>query len=339
MPVGMSATHMTQRRRRRRNSSPSAMRMAPSTTQMRIVGRRFRPFLVAPAAEPPPFGPARRCSSGAAVTSRGSRGGTVPRTARRRGGWRTISPWPFHGVPAWTAVWTGREMIVWGGFDHQPDRTPIGAAYSPTADRWRQLASFPLRARQWHTAVWTEREMVVWGGDDLVRPSFADGAAYDPRADTWRVLAPAPISGRYRHHAIWAGKEMIVWGGENGPSNLSDGAAYDPTTDSWRSLPPSPLAGRHWASVVWTGQDMIVWGGYNNERAFGGGLQAGGEQVAPPPDRPDQRPMPQLRCLDRRGVHPLGRHRGLRELRPSSSRRSGLQPVIGRALSVSRPKL
>jgi N-acetylneuraminic acid mutarotase len=62
-----------------------------------------------------------------------------------------------------TAIWTGTEMIVWGGelFD------PPGAAYNPAHDTWRSIATDSAPSgRADHTAVWTGSEMIVWGGSD-----------------------------------------------------------------------------------------------------------------------------------------------------------------------------
>ena len=69
-----------------------------------------------------------------------------------------------------TAVWTGDEMIVWGGaffdfgnFAWVPFST--GGRYNPSTDNWTptNLTSAP-DARYLHTAVWAGNEMIVWGG-------------------------------------------------------------------------------------------------------------------------------------------------------------------------------
>src|SRR5207245_2894679 len=63
-----------------------------------------------------------------------------------------------------TAVWSGDEMIIWGGFTNDSTGRRIalrdGAAYSPAAQTWRSLPTNTLYpARFLHTAVWTGREM------------------------------------------------------------------------------------------------------------------------------------------------------------------------------------
>jgi N-acetylneuraminic acid mutarotase len=64
-----------------------------------------------------------------------------------------------------TAVWTGSEMIVWGG--NNGLYLNDGGRYNPTANSWTAVSSSGApAARDEHTAVWTGSEMIVWGGND-----------------------------------------------------------------------------------------------------------------------------------------------------------------------------
>ena len=168
------------------------------------------------------------------------------------------------------SVWTGTEMIVWGGLADNGTLND-GARYNPATDTWRRIAPSPLAARFEPTAVWTGTEMIVFGGvliTDKWR-SYGDGARYNPATDTWTLLNPqgAPSS-RTVHSAVWTGKEMLIWGGRflNHPPELGypvAGASYDPATDSWTPIPTlgSP-EGRAGHAAVWNGQDMIIFGGW-----------------------------------------------------------------------------
>jgi hypothetical protein len=63
-----------------------------------------------------------------------------------------------------TAIWTGSEMIVWGGRGGT-GFLGDGAAYGPLGNAWRALpASFAPLARAEHTAVWTGTSVIIWGG-------------------------------------------------------------------------------------------------------------------------------------------------------------------------------
>ncbi len=61
-----------------------------------------------------------------------------------------------------TAVWTGTEMIVWGGGASGPTYLNTGGRYNPTTDSWTATsATNAPNARASHTAVWTGTEMSV----------------------------------------------------------------------------------------------------------------------------------------------------------------------------------
>jgi hypothetical protein len=185
-----------------------------------------------------------------------------------------------------TAVWTGREMIVWGGADGDHERVD-GAAYDPAADSWRRIADGPMGGYA-HTAVWTGREMIVWGGSDdyeaegsrgYPRSFLSTGAAYDPASDSWRTLEPAPLEPRGWHAAVWTGAELLIWGGVADCTQPTctypdDAGAYDPEAHTWREISAGPLPGRVDHTAVWTGSRMLVWGG--SPPGGGLGYQDGG---------------------------------------------------------------
>ena len=70
------------------------------------------------------------------------------------------------GRESHTAIWTGSEMLVWGGakgVGSSPYNT--GGRYNPVANSWAGLTTNGApSARRYHTAVWTGSKMVVWGG-------------------------------------------------------------------------------------------------------------------------------------------------------------------------------
>ena len=116
-----------------------------------------------------------------------------------------------------TAVWTGGEMIVWGGYDGSNDFNS-GYRYDPATDTWTATSTINApTAREYHTAIWTGSQMILWGGSvhDISYPNT--GGRYDPGTQTWIATntTNAP-TGRYGHTAVWTGSEMIVWGGYDG---------------------------------------------------------------------------------------------------------------------------
>ena len=162
-----------------------------------------------------------------------------------------------------TAVWTGSEMIVWGGDIPPFTYFNTGGRYTPATDSWiaTSTANAPA-ARTAHTAVWTGSEMIVWGGR-MNQGTFNSGGRYTPATDSWIATSTANApAARTAHTALWIGSEMIVWGGFDGNSDVNTGGRYDPNTDSWTatSTANAPTA-RDTHTAVWAGSEMIVWGG------------------------------------------------------------------------------
>ncbi|HXM34157.1 MAG TPA: kelch repeat-containing protein, partial [Pyrinomonadaceae bacterium] len=109
-----------------------------------------------------------------------------------------------------TAVWTGSEMIIWGGSDGISFFN-TGGRYNPSTDSWTATSTTNAPAGRFsHTTVWSGSEMIVWGG--LSTSGFLNtGGRYNPNTDSWTAttIANAPVA-RYDHTAVWSGSEMIV---------------------------------------------------------------------------------------------------------------------------------
>ena len=203
------------------------------------------------------------------------------------GRWRPLPPAPqaqlLLKTPGAAAVWTGRELLVWGG------QTPVdparaggatrpgdGLAYDPARRSWRLLAapprSLPASAGP---ALWTGRELLVVdaeGGRQVAGGGLA-GAAYDPVADLWRVLPASPrLSGGQLlgRTVLWAGTRLLVWtfwtspGGPPPTSPDPDGVAllaFDPAAGRWATLaaPSGPVrSSLARASLAWTGREILA---------------------------------------------------------------------------------
>ncbi|MGQ9898583.1 MAG: Kelch repeat-containing protein, partial [Acidobacteriota bacterium] len=171
-----------------------------------------------------------------------------------------------------TAVWTGSEMIIWGGAtlaDNRFSELRTGGRYNPATERWMPTRTDPTSsggadgapdARFDHTAVWTGDRMIIWGGATTSAQAFNSGGLYNPDSDTWVATNPngAPAA-RSGHTAIWTGREMIVWGDAG-----ATGGRYTPTFNFWRPVEtegaPDLTTGH---TAVWDAsrRQMVVWGG------------------------------------------------------------------------------
>ncbi len=202
----------------------------------------------------------------------GGYAGSAPYDAYRAG-WKyspTTDSWaPTSAVNAPEArtdhvtVWTGNEMIVWGGWDPVANNLTTGGRYNPTNDTWTPTtqANAP-QGRLRATAVWTGQEMIVWGGTTSNVGAQNTGGRYNPQTDSWTATSTANApAARFNHTAVWTGSEMIIWGGNSSSAIFGDGARYNPSSDSWTPTSPAGLEARRLHTAVWTGSEMIVWGG------------------------------------------------------------------------------
>lgn len=191
-----------------------------------------------------------------------------------------------------SSVWTGNELIVFGGRSSSHGLLADGGRYDPKTDSWQAIPKTPAgpTSRHYHSAIWTGTNsdsalsnlMIIWGGVTPAagRNEFDNkGWIYNNRTHLWKKMSSlhAP-SARTAHSATWTGKYMLIWGGmsEDKFANLTvlnDGALYDPAKDEWLPIPTegAPEA-RANAAAVWTGKTLLIYGGTN----FNGPIQKGG---------------------------------------------------------------
>jgi len=171
------------------------------------------------------------------------------------------------GRQSHSAVWTGSQMIVWGGYDTSGFVANTGGRYDAGTDSWTATTTNNAPTpRSGHTAVWSGSEMIVWGGYDGTL-GVNTGARYNPNTDSWTATSTSNVpGGRYDHTAVWTDSTMIVWAGiDDSFNDTNTGGKYNPATNSWAttSIINAP-DGRHFHTAVWTGSQMIVWGGYSS---------------------------------------------------------------------------
>jgi hypothetical protein len=179
------------------------------------------------------------------------------------GSWSSFPSGPLQARFGEVVVWTGRELIVWGGAARAGgEPLSSGAAYDPATRRWRMLPASPLSAA-YAAAVWTGSEMIVVGGD--ASGILADAAAYDPTSNRWRTLPSSPLGPLTNADALWTGQQVIVIGGRSRSDSVIASrsvAAYDPETNTWQLLPALPAMRNcdvYQVAALWTGGGLIAW--------------------------------------------------------------------------------
>lgn len=196
----------------------------------------------------------------------------------RQDSWRNIAvPQALGARHDISAVWTGKEVFLWGGFRRNGSSTEwiysggllnieSGAFHAVSApDFWSPRSStWEWDPRQ--TLIWTGDKAIVWGGIDN-KTNEPLGAIFNAEKASWSRMnvasewAPERLAG---HSAIWTGSKMVIWGGYNGTSdsarNITNmGGIYDPSDNSWvptvTSGAPKARAGHQ---AVWTGSRMVI---------------------------------------------------------------------------------
>jgi len=177
-------------------------------------------------------------------------------------------------------VWTGKELILWGGMNNGVPSNR-GRRYNPTTGLWTEISTTNApAARTRHSAVWSGTRMVVWGGDgggDPIYPPtvYASGGAYDPVTDTWTALPTPPfdsntgsIFARTGHKAVWTQYGMVVVGGSDGYNNQGQAfprtiARLSPNLASWTlSSAVGSGVGRYYHCLGTDGnRSIFLWGG------------------------------------------------------------------------------
>lgn len=194
------------------------------------------------------------------------------------GHWTTLPPAPIPARANALGIWTGSQVIVWGGArGAQGDQLRSdGAAYTPATRTWMVLPAAPIDGRTGMVSVWTGHELFVWGGNDNAAQSssFAsDGAVYSPSDQQWRKLPPTPLTATQYPQAAFVDGLVIVVAitvpppprsfppGAVAAAKISI-AAYDPTKNAWTLLPALPSINGHHVTYVTAAANqgqLFVW--------------------------------------------------------------------------------
>lgn len=187
--------------------------------------------------------------------------------------WRPIPSAPISGRFGAAAVWTGREVLIWGGVHRGRTVQALsdGAAYDPARDRWTRIAGPPpdVIGGGGDGSTWIGHAAVFWAGNSPDGP--ARGAVYRPATNSWRRLPAGPLGPREGYDSFWTGDELVILGGTSGDALATPvGAAVDPFVGSWRRLPGlRALHGLRPSGIVWTGGLAYIGGTLTSRTATG----------------------------------------------------------------------
>ncbi|NDA67998.1 MAG: hypothetical protein EBY09_15385 [Verrucomicrobia bacterium] len=166
------------------------------------------------------------------------------------------------------AVWTGTEMIIWGGSSNgNVNAFNNGARYNPANNTWTMMSSNNApNGTLFPQAVWTGTELITWGGF-LGLTNSNTGGRYNPTTDTWTTFNTGQYTWSQDATAVWTGSKVIWAGGVNnvGMVNRSGkgGITYDPATGVVGTLPVAPIQQRA-MPYTWTGTELLTFGSWED---------------------------------------------------------------------------
>jgi len=192
------------------------------------------------------------------VSDAGDSGATIPT------GWSELpSKAPLAPRVEHSAVWTGQEVIVWGGGDDTSDFGD-GAAYDPVAGTWRKIAdatSVGLTARRRQVAVWNGSTMMIGTGNRGGGAPYAEFGRYDPKSDSWSKMSSLPVAADFAGAAALPDGRIVVGFGRGATGILGSAFVYDPKLDKWSPTALAPA--RSDAKLFFLGTKVYALGGFD----------------------------------------------------------------------------
>lgn len=166
-------------------------------------------------------------------------------------------------------VWTGSNVVVWGGTLSGGAYTNTGKRYNPGSDAWGTATSTGTNvpsARALHSAFFSGSKMYIWGGETASSTYTNTGAILDVGTDTWTTIsATGAPSARAEATIVLAGSKLVVFGGYDGTGALSNGGVYDTGTGTWTAMPAAPftitpdMSGYSYpCASAWSGSRVLI---------------------------------------------------------------------------------
>ena len=167
--------------------------------------------------------------------------------------WRVLPDAPIRAHGGAAGVWTGSQLLVWGGQGVHGHDFATGASWTPATRTWARLPASPLSPRVAPASVWTGSSWFLWGGSAGAqgRQRPANGALYDPATRTWTSLPAAPVTSYGDAQAyLVSGKVVLVTTSEPASARQVRADVYNPATNEWAALPALHLSKRHASQQV-----------------------------------------------------------------------------------------
>jgi len=204
--------------------------------------------------------------------------------------WRRIAP---RGAPsarfAPSVVWTGSQLVIWGGAASLDvaDLLGDGAIYDLKRDRWTPIAATGAPSARWRPiVVWTGRAMLVMGGGSQ-RPQNpggandrTDAAILELSKNEWHSIANVPaLPEEHWVRPYVDGSDRVLFVDtlqfNVHQLELATHTFVDPKMDK-------ALADRSGVATTWTGRRLVIYGGYRQAPGYKNPCANKGHNCLPP---------------------------------------------------------
>jgi hypothetical protein len=169
--------------------------------------------------------------------------------------------------PRWgaTAVWTGTEILVYGGRATTSGAALMsGASYDPATGQWSPIATGSV-GHVHPVGGASSSQAVFWGGWGATTATLVGTAErYTVAANSWQAASTTPSSPGALQDPAWAftGTDLYLWGGLSGGITRTNQAwSYSLTTNSWTSLTATGTTARSGAFGAWDTHSFFAWAG------------------------------------------------------------------------------
>lgn len=183
----------------------------------------------------------------------------VAETAASRD-WHQVADPPLSPRLGATAVWTGHEVLVFGGDPGKPcppnadcvrrnTYTRDGAAFDPVSGSWRRLADAPHGIPDHVPDAFVNGHLYLTVGTRLLD--------YDVESDAW-VQVDAPSDVEWRDLVVVGDKLVLPSGSDE--SGVHPDRVFDPSSGEWSTLPDDPIGPAFDRGLTATGSGAVLTG-------------------------------------------------------------------------------
>jgi hypothetical protein len=173
--------------------------------------------------------------------------------------WRMIAAAPLPPLTGVATVWTGREMLVWGGATATSGMGRLSsgaAAYDPSTDSWRLLSpSPPGFAMERGHGVWAAGRAVFAAGATLTETTASAVSILDLATGSWRQVRLDGRAVDLATDGATVAVAMVPKGPDRGAPRIS---RLDPASGTLRPLPSFSAPQRPFELGVTFRGDVLV---------------------------------------------------------------------------------